>query len=269
LAFRSVIAIVASVAAFRLDDFRFSTAVPAFLLAIALFSAPSVASQEVDLQLVFAADGSGSIDDEELRLQRDGYATALADPAVLSVIAAGPRQRIAVAYMEWGGPESQHTIIDWTVIAGADDARAFGDLLRTRPRAAYGYNSISEALAYSARMIRDSGFESPRKVIDLSGDGPQIGGRPLPLIRQAVLAEGITINALVVANRGIRPGPGGGSLEDHYWNDVVGGLGAFVVVADDEAGFTRKLMGKIVREIADRNPTGDPARQLAQYGAGR
>lgn len=242
---------------------RFSTA----LLLILAAANPCTAvarSESVDLELVFAADGSGSIDDAELRLQRDGYATALSDPKVLNAIASGTHGRIAVAYIEWGGPASQHTIVDWRVIAGRDDAMAFGEALRRAPRAAWGYNSISEAIAYSAELIRGNMIESDRRVIDVSGDGPQIGGRPLDLIRDAVVAEGVTINALVVANRGGHSGPYGEPLDEHYRNDVIGGIGAFVVVADDEHGFTRTLLGKMIREIVDRRPTGAPARQFAE-----
>ncbi len=217
---------------------------------------PAQAAEAVDLELVFAADGSGSIDDDELRLQREGYAAALADERVLNAIASGVLGRIAVAYVEWGAPTSQHTIVDWTIIASAEDARAFGEKLVAAPRAAYGYNSISEAIAYSTDLIRTNGIESARKVIDLSGDGPQIGGRSLPLIRSIAVAEGITINALVVANRNVRTGPSGEPLEDHYRADVIGGFGAFVVIADEEQGFTQTLLGKMVREIVDRGPTG-------------
>lgn len=255
------------VAGVRTAGFRFSTACLGVLIASTLGVAV-VRAETVDLELVFAADGSGSIDDEELRLQREGYATALSDPKVLDAIASGLHGRIAVAYIEWGGPVSQHTIADWTVVAGADDARAFGRALRAAPRAAWGYNSISEAIAYSAELIRGNDIDSDRQVIDVSGDGPQIGGRPLDLIRDSVVAEGVTINALVVANRGVRSGPRGEPLDEHYRNDVIGGVGAFVVVADDERGFTRTLLGKMIREIVDRSPTGaptgTPARQLAE-----
>lgn len=239
------------------------------MLALLLSASPSARAQTVDLELVFAADGSGSIDDYELRLQREGYATALSDSKVLDAIASGGHGRIAVAYVEWGSPLSQHTIVDWMVIAGADDARAFGQALRAAPRAAWGYNSISEAIAYSADLIRSNRIDSDRKVIDVSGDGPQIGGRPLDLIRDSVVAEGVTINALVVANRGVRSGPRGEPLDEHYRNDVIGGIGAFVVVADDERGFTRTLLGKMIREIVDRDPTGAPARRLAEREATR
>lgn len=226
-------------------------------------AAPAQGQGAVDLELVFASDGSGSIDDDELRFQRQGYAAALADPRVQNAIAAGPLGRIAVAFVEWGAPESQHTIVDWTEIASREDALAWGARLVAAPRAAYGYNSISEAIAYSANLIRTNGYDGARKVIDLSGDGPQIGGRPLDLIRDLTVADGITINGLVVANRNVRTGPSGEPLDEHYRMDVIGGFGAFVVVATEERGFTQTVLAKMVREIADRRPTGAP-RQLAQ-----
>lgn len=234
-----------------------------FALVAAAATAPAAARTEVDLELVFASDGSGSIDDEELRFQRQGYAAALSDPRVQDAIAAGPLGRIAVAFVEWGAPSSQHTIVDWTVIAGPEDAAAWGDRLVAAPRAAYGYNSISEAIAYSADLIRTNDYEGARKVIDVSGDGPQIGGRSLDLIRSMTVADGITINGLVVANRNVRTGPSGEPLDEHYRMDVIGGFGAFVVVATEERGFTQTILAKMVREIADSRPTGSPP-SLAQ-----
>ena len=249
----------------RLFEFSsISTGLAGIFVLFALALSPvALAQTSVDLELVFASDGSGSIDDEELRFQRQGYAAALADPQVQDVIAAGPLGRIAVAFVEWGAPQSQHTIVDWTIIADREDALAWGERLVAAPRAAYGYNSISEAIAYSADLIRTNAIDGARKVIDLSGDGPQIGGRPLALIRSMTIADGITINGLVVANRNVRTGPSGEPLDEHYEMDVIGGLGAFVVVATEERGFTRTVLAKMVREIADVRPTGASIR-LAQ-----
>lgn len=207
----------------------------------------------VDVELVLAADGSGSIDDAELALQRRGYAEALAHPQVLRAIQSGLYGRIAVAFVEWGGPDSQHTIVDWTVIATEADARAFGDALLAAPRAAVGWNSISEAIHYSTRLIEGNEFRGLRKIIDVSGDGPQIGGRPLPLARAAANALGITVNGLVVKSRGGGyPGPRGEPLEQHYENDVIIGPGAFVMVADENRSFAEAVRRKLILEIAMR-----------------
>ncbi|MBK1696990.1 DUF1194 domain-containing protein [Rhodovibrio salinarum] len=211
----------------------------------------------VDVELVLAADGSGSIDDDELATQRRGYADALAHPRVLQAIQGGYHGRIALTYIEWGGPRSQHTIVDWQEIANGDDAKAFGDALVTAPRAARGWNSISGAIAYGHQKIDENRFAGHRKVIDISGDGPQRGGPSLGLTRQQAVEAGITINALVVRRPGGGyPGPGGMPLHTHYERDVIGGRGAFVMTADTEIGFTDAILNKLIQEIAEGRPTG-------------
>jgi len=221
----------------------------------AFSTSPALAAEAVDVELVLAADGSGSIDDDELQLQRDGYAAAITHPRFLQAIRGGFHQRIAVAFVEWGGPDSQHTIVDWTRIDGPEAAKIFAAKLRAAPREAYSYNSISEAIAYSRNLINTNAFEGRRKIIDISGDGPQINGRPLPLIKALALAERITINGLVIASPDgdTRPGPSGEPLDEHYRNDVIGGRGAFVMVAQGRKDFARAVLKKMILEIADRD----------------
>lgn len=217
-----------------------------------LLCAPAWAQKPVpvDLELVFAADGSGSIDDEEMAFQRAGYAAAITHPRVLSAIRNGFLRRIAVAYMEWGDPESQHTIVGWIVIADQASARAFATKLLETPRAASGYNSISNALLYSADMIRGNRYDGTRRVIDVSGDGPNIGGAPINEVRRKLVAEGFTINALVVLARNALRGPSGEPLIEHYRNDVIGGPGSFALTADDRRTMADSLLRKLILEIA-------------------
>lgn len=228
---------------------RVIIAITAFLAL--LVASPGHAEIKVDLELVLAADGSGSIDDDELRLQRQGYAEAITSPEILAAIASGYHQSVAVAYIEWGAPESQHTIVDWAVIRDAASAAAFADALVTRPRAAFGYNSISAAIDYSARLIHTNAFEGYAKAIDVSGDGPNIGGRPVTAARDEAVLSGITVNALVIKSPGGGyRGPMGESLEAHYRRDVIGGRGSFVMVADRRASFAEAVRKKMLREIA-------------------
>ena len=207
-------------------------------------------AEPVDLELVLAADGSGSIDEAELRLQREGYASALAHPRVIAAITSGFLRRIAIAYVEWGAPESQHIIVDWHVIDGAEAARAFGDKLVSAPRAAWGYNSISNAIDFAAAMIADNEHDGTRKIIDVSADSGNIGGRPLAAVRAETIAEGITINGLAInrpgSSRPLRDMP----LEDHFRTEVIGGPGAFVVTADAELSFADAVLKKLILEIA-------------------
>jgi len=213
---------------------------------------PAAAAEPVDLELVLAADGSGSIDDDELKLQRDGYAAAITHPRILEAIQRGYHRAIAVAYMEWGGPDSQHVIVDWRRISDAASAAAFAAELRQAPRAARGYNSISEAIAFSSALIAANGFEGQRKIIDVSGDGPQIGGRSLAEAHALARAQRITVNALVIKSPGGGyPGPRGEPLDEHYRNDVIGGRGAFVVVAEGRRGFAKAILRKLILEIAE------------------
>lgn len=213
----------------------------------------AAAAEAVDLELVLAADGSGSIDDQEFELQRAGYAAAITHPDVLAAIRGGYHGAIALAYVEWGGPTSQHTIVDWQVIRDPASAKLFADALVGAPRRALGYNSISGAIDHAAALIATSGFGAARRIIDVSGDGPQIGGRPLPLARQEALQADITINALVIKSPGGGyPGPGGIPLDQHYERDVIGGFGAFVMVAKSRADFARAIRQKMLLEVAAR-----------------
>jgi hypothetical protein len=215
----------------------------------------ATAADPVDLELVLAADGSGSIDEQELALQRRGYAAAIVDPRVLAAIRSGFHQAIAVAFTEWGGPSSQHLIVDWTVIRDEASARAFAERLMAAPRRAVGYNSISGAIDFAAALIRGNAYDAPRKIIDVSGDGPQIGGRPVEAARDEAVFAGITINALVVKSPGGGyPGPGGIPLDRHYRRDVIGGVGAFAMVAGEETGFAEAVLDKLIREIAHGPP---------------
>ena len=222
------------------------------LLALLSFGVSPARAEAVDLELVFAADGSGSIDDDELRLQRRGWADALTSPDVLAAIRGGAIGAVAVAFMEWGGPQSQVLVVDWHVVRDAESARVFADRLLGAPRGASGYNSISNAINFSVRLVEGNGHEGTRKVIDVSGDGPSIGGRPLPAARADALAKGFTINALAIRRPGGRPGgPGGEPLEAYYAREVIGGPGAFVEIADEARPFATAARRKLLTEVAD------------------
>jgi hypothetical protein len=223
----------------------------ASLVALGLLTIQASA-ESVGLELVFAADGSGSIDDAELRLQRQGWADALTSPDVLTGIKDGPVGAIAVAFMEWGGPSSQVLIVDWHVIRDEASARVFADKLMSAPRGAYGYNSISNAIDFSVRLVETNVHEGTRKLIDVSGDGPNMNGRSLEQARADALAKGFTINALAIRRPGSgRPGgPGGMSLEDYYGQSVIGGPGSFVEMADEMRPFAVAARRKLLTEIA-------------------
>jgi|HigsolmetaAR203D_1030402.scaffolds.fasta_scaffold01292_5 hypothetical protein len=234
-----------------------SRIVPALGLALV---APAAAQQEipVDLELVLAVDVSGSVDAVEARQQREGYLSAIVHPDVLGAIAGGYWQRIAVTYVEWSGSSQQRTVVDWTLIDGRESAEAFASVLAEAPLAPLLYTSISHAIDYGASLFEGNGYDGVRRVIDISGDGPNNSGRPLAAARAAALAAGITINGLPIMNDRMQPfglpTPNELRLDLYYEQQVIGGPGAFLVVAEDFEAFRDAILNKLVLEIADAGP---------------
>lgn len=223
----------------------------ALILCAAFMPPPARAQEAVDVALVLLADGSGSIDREEFRLQRDGYAEALASPEVLAAIRSNGHQRIGVVFVEWGAPSSQEIIIPWTVIDGEAAAQAFAARLRAEPKRTFGYNSISNAIDLGVGLLAEAPFRAGRRIIDVSGDGPNIGGRDIREARDAAIAQGITVNALAIRNPGSAVAVSLGiPLEDYYRQNVIGGPGAFVQTAEGREGFAQAIRAKLVLEIA-------------------
>ncbi len=205
----------------------------------------------VDLQLVLAVDVSRSVDEEEARLQREGYQTAMTDPRVLAAIGGGMLGAIAVAYVEWAGYGYQQLVIAWTRISSPADAAAWSTRLAQSPRRSVSWTSISGALAFSRQVLADCPFEGTRRVIDVSGDGVNNNGPPPERERDRLLDEGVTINGLPIVNDrpnfGVTPGP---DLETHYRTSVIGGPGAFLIAAKDFTAFGDAIRRKLIQEIA-------------------
>jgi len=219
--------------------------------ALALPGSPARAAEAVDLQLVMAVDVSRSIDEEEARLQREGYRAAMIDPRVLAAITGGMVGAIAVAYVEWAGITYQQLVIPWTRIASAADAAAWSGRLARSPRMSVSWTSISGALSFSRRTLADCPWEGTRRVVDVSGDGPNNNGPPAEQERDRLVAEGVTINGLPIVNDrpnfGVQPGR---DLEPYYRDAVIGGPGAFLIVADDFEAFGAAIRRKLILEIA-------------------
>lgn len=235
--------------------------VVACLCGLLLLAAP-VRAEAVDLELVLLADASGSIGNDEIRYQRQGYADALADPDTLDAITfAGRHQKIAVTYVEWGQWDSQVTVVPWTVIANEADARAFNTILLAAPRTARGRNSIGNALLSAAAAITGNDHAGTRKVIDLSADSVNSwGGKSLAEARLQVLSQGITINGLAVLCRRCTSGrPVSYDLEKAFEDVVIGGTGSFVVSADEPARFALAVKRKLILEIAGLEPESELA----------
>ncbi len=233
----------------------------AALAGLALTLAPggdADAQIPVDVELVLAVDVSQSMDYGEHALQREGYVAALQHPQVLSAIRGGIYGRVAITYVEWGA--IQTVLMPWTLVEDAASAKAFAAALAAEPIRTISGTSISGALAFAASLFADSGFEGVRRVIDVSGDGPNSSGAPVVPARDAALAQGLIVNGLPIMLR--EPSYTFYSIPDldlYYADCVIGGPGSFVLPVDDASQLADAIRQKLVLEIAGPPPRLTPA----------
>jgi len=217
---------------------------------------PARAQTPVDTALILAVDASGSISPAEFALQREGIRQAVTDPQVLAAIRSGPFARLAIAYVEWGGPGMAQTMVGWHLVEDPAGAEAFGRAVLAAHRSIQSWNAIGDAIDHAVSLFDTCPCAPMRRVIDISGDNPDANGlRPVMASRDAAVAAGITINALAVVHDG-EGGLAGGDpwLVTRYRNEVIGGPGAFVLPARSRADFARALRDKMVLEIAGTAP---------------
>ena len=210
---------------------------------------------EVDVELVLAVDVSRSMSQEELEIQRRGYAAALSSDEVMGAIRGGLLGRIAITYVEWAGDASQRVIVPWTLIETEDQADAVAWMILSQTAPGMRRTSISGALLYAAEDMDANDFMGLRRVIDVSGDGPNNQGLPVLAAREAVLARGITVNGLpLMTEDGFSRMFGIEDLDVYYEACVIGGPGAFVIPVRDWSEFAQAVRRKLVLEIAGPGP---------------
>lgn len=222
-----------------------SRAVALFLL---LFSATAIRSDsqaegyQVDLALVLAIDCSFSVDSNEFRLQMEGLGRAFMERKVHEAISKGATGRIAVIALQWSDENNQMVVVPWTIIANPDQAEALGKILARMPRRlAEGGTSISTSLLFSAAQF-DAAPSAERRVIDISSDGRNNIGPPVNMVRDRIVARGITINALTILNEWP-------TLDQYFERNVVGGQANFVIPANDYVSYAEAIYRKLLREI--------------------
>ncbi len=224
----------------------------AALLGGAAWHAPAQATAYVDLELVIATDVSYSIDETEALLQREGVAAAFRSKEVIAAIRSGFLRRIAVAYIDYSSTIHNRLVIDWTIVRDRKSAEAFAAALLKSPPTFGRRTSISDAVELATQLIEGNAIEGTRRVIDVSGDGPNNWGRLIDQVRDETAARRITINGLPIVNQADQfssryylP-----DLDDYYRGCVIGGPGAFLVVARDFKDFARAIRRKLILEIA-------------------
>lgn len=217
-----------------------------------LWLAPGARADEpVDVELVLAVDVSLSMSADELEIQRHGYAAALTHDNVLQAIADGAYGKIAVTYVEWAGSSWQRVIVPWTVIAGRADAERVVAQMSAHPPDSARRTSISGALAFGGDLFAESAYRGTKRVIDISGDGPNNQGAPVTLVRDGLVGQGIIINGLPLMTRGGFSGGYDVNNLDRYYSDcVIGGPGAFMIPVNDWTQFPEAIRRKLVLELA-------------------
>ncbi|MDE2228953.1 MAG: DUF1194 domain-containing protein [Alphaproteobacteria bacterium] len=209
---------------------------------LALAGLPARAA-DADLALVMAIDVSGSIDPGEYRLQHEGIARALENPAVLSAIAGGPHAAIDATVMEWSDRDKQVVIVPWMRISDKASGAAFAAKVRAAHRTSNGLTAIGDALLAAAATFKTLPDHPTRRVIDLSGDGmANIGPKPAD-VRDALVAQGISVNGLAILQN--EPW-----LSTYYDQNVIGGQGSFLLDVQNYDTFAQAMQEKLINEIA-------------------
>jgi hypothetical protein len=209
----------------------------------------------VDVELVLAVDVSYSMDMDELALQREGYAHAIVSKEFLQALKNGPHGRIAVTYFEWAASTDQKIIIPWRVIDGPETADAVANEISKAPIRRASRTSISGAINFAMPLFDENPHRGLRRVIDISGDGPNNNGAPVVIARDAALEKGIVINGLPIMVK--EPSYSTMDIDnlDLYYEDcVIGGPGAFVVTIKDREKFKEAIRTKLLLEVAGRTP---------------
>jgi hypothetical protein len=213
------------------------------------------ADPSVDVELILAVDVSYSMDMDELAIQREGYAQALTSKEFLQALKAGPNGKITVTYFEWAASTDQKLIIPWRVIDGPETADAVAaEILRTPIRRA-SRTSISGAIHFAMPLFEENPHRGLRRVIDISGDGPNNNGPPVTLARDMALEKGIIINGLPIMMK--EPSYSTMDIDnlDLYFEDcVIGGPGSFVVTIKEREKFKEAIRTKLLLEVAGKTP---------------
>jgi hypothetical protein len=222
---------------------------------LAVQSADKQATPSVDVELILAVDVSYSMDMDELAIQREGYAQAIVSKEFLQALKTGPTGKVAVTYFEWAASGDQKIIIPWRVIDGPETADAVANEIMRTPIRRASRTSISGAIDFAMPLFDENPHRGLRRVIDISGDGPNNNGGPVTVARDAALEKGIVINGLPIMVK--EPSYSTMDIDnlDWYYEDcVVGGPGSFVVAIKDREKFKEAIRTKLLLEVAGRSP---------------
>ncbi len=230
-------------------------------------SQPQAAIQEdgrpaVDVELVIAVDVSYSVEPDDLAAQREGYAKAVVSEEFLRALRAGPIGKIALTYFEWSSTKDQKIVVPWRQIDGPEAAEAVATEIIQAPIRRGSRTSISSAITFAVPLFAQNPYRGSRRVIDISGDGPNSNGDPVTTARDMALQQGIVITGLPIMTNATPPDRADFQHIDHidwYYEDcVIGGPGSFVVPITDREHFNEAIRTKLALEVAGHTPNRSP-----------
>ena len=220
----------------------------------------------VDVELVLAVDVSYSMDPDEQALQREGYRLALTSKEFLQALREGAHGKIAITYVEWAGQHDQQVVVPWRLIEGPELADAVAAEIARAPYRRASRTSISGGLAFAQGLFATSGYRGLRRVIDVSGDGPNNSGMPVAPVRDVIVNKGIVINGLpLMLKRPYRGMMDIAHLDWYYEDCVTGGPGSFVIPVRGREQFVEATRNKLVLEVAGRTPKARVIRASAEH----
>lgn len=224
----------------------------AILLCLLLPVLAKAEDRQVDVELFLAVDVSRSMTAEEREIQRRGYAEALTSPKVIEAIQGGLLGEIALTYVEWAGTYAHRVIVPWRRVSTLEEARQVANTIVSTTGGGLQRTSISGVLEYAVTDFEGNGFQGLRRVIDISGDGPNNQGAPVLDARDAALAQGFIINGLpLMTEDALSRFWGIPDLDVYYTRCVIGGPGAFVIPVLDWNDFAPAITRKLILEISE------------------
>lgn len=236
---------------------RYASLFCLWLMSACFLLTSAARGQQVDLEIVLAMDGSGSISSDEFLLQVLGTAAALKDASVQHAILSGPTGRVAIAAVIWSDAAFPKYPTEWHLLDSPRSIDAFAQRLLNfnnpanagkRQGKGGGGTGIGDGIVYALEMIRSNKFNGARKVVDVSGDGVETDpwfkkAFTLPDARSLAQAQGVTINGLAILTDNWK-------LHQYYRTEVISGPGAFVVKAVNFDAFSVAIRNKMLREMS-------------------
>lgn len=218
------------------------------------------AQTAVDVELQLLVDVSGSVNNTEFALQRDGYVNAFQSQTIKDAITGGAIGKIAVQLIYWSSSGEQQVAVDWTEIASDAESESFASAVSSAARPSFGLTAPGSAIAFGEPLFNNNGFDGTTQVMDVSGDGVENDGLDTATARDNALAAGVDrINGLAIG--------GSASVETFYQNEVVGGAGSFFVAANSFQDFGDAIQQKLQREITPTPVPLPPTLLLLAAGA--